>query len=206
MAPGCSPEPSAEARAVVARHGRVLVTTALEAIARGMATKRPPSPVVPAYPEPLRRPWASFVTLHVGGDLAGCIGSAEACRPLIVDVAKNAFAAAFADIRFPPLAPRDLGDLDVEVSVLSPPTPIAFADEADLLGRLVPGRDGLIIAAGDRRALFLPDVWRSLPEPADFLGHLKRKAGLARDAWPEGMRAYRFSTAATSLSELGRVA
>ena len=110
--------------------------------------------------------------------MRGCIGSAVATRPLIVDVVAHAFNAAFRDWRFPRLDWLELAGLSLSVSVLTPPSPMRFADEADLLAQLRPGVDGLIIEDLGRRSLFLPSVWEELPEPRQFLTALKLKAGL----------------------------
>ncbi len=135
----------------------------------------------------LDAPGASFVTLTSGrapgGALRGCIGSLEARRPLREDVKANAVAAALHDPRFAPLTARELDDTVVEVSVLSAPTVLPAADEAELLARLRPGVDGVVLSACGRRATFLPQVWEQLPDPADFLARLRRKAGLPADYW-----------------------
>jgi AmmeMemoRadiSam system protein A len=129
----------------------------------------------------LDRPGATFVTLRKDLELRGCIGSLEPRRALGVDVRANAVAAAFRDPRFPPLAVREFRATSVEVSLLSPHEPVAFADEDDLLRQLRPGVDGIVLSAGERRATFLPQVWESLPEPREFVAALKRKAGLPAD-------------------------
>ncbi len=108
------------------------------------------------------------------------------------DVADNAFKAAFADPRFPPLGPDELDGLELSVSLLTPPKAMDFADEADLLAQLRPRVDGLIIEDGGRRALFLPSVWEQLPDKQAFLAQLKAKAGLAAGHWSPGFRASRF--------------
>ena len=135
----------------------------------------------------LDAPGASFVTLTSGrapgGALRGCIGSLGARRPLRADVEANAVAAALHDPRFAPLTARELDDTVVEVSVLSAPAALPAADEAELLARLRPGVDGVVLSACGRRATFLPQVWEQLPDPADFLARLRRKAGLPADYW-----------------------
>ena len=153
-----------------------------------------PLPIAPEeYPERLAKPGACFVTLEISGRLRGCIGSLEAWRPLILDCAENAFASAFRDFRFPPVAKHELDLLDCQVSVLSVPTSLDFQSEDDLLAQLRPGTDGLVLVCGDRRATFLPSVWESLPEPRTFLRHLKQKAGLAADYWSDAIKAFRYT-------------
>jgi AmmeMemoRadiSam system protein B/AmmeMemoRadiSam system protein A len=142
-------------------------------------------------------PWleqaaATFVTIKKDGRLRGCIGSLQAHRSLREDVAANAQAAAFQDPRFEQLKFEELMGIRIEVSLLSPLEPIEFSDEADLLGKLRPGADGLVLQHGQRRGTFLPQVWETLPTPESFLGELKRKAGLPRDFWDAGMRVSRY--------------
>ncbi|HME69033.1 MAG TPA: AmmeMemoRadiSam system protein A [Myxococcota bacterium] len=167
------------------------------------------------------RPWhfeatlqelgATFVTLRIGEELRGCTGTLEAVRPLVVDVAHNAFASAFRDSRFAPLSPEELPDLDLHISILDSPERIAVASEEELLRVLRPGRDGLVLEEGAQRATFLPAVWEQLPTPRDFVGHLKQKAGLPSDYWSPTLRLFRYavreieggglrSTAAAALS------
>ena len=100
--------------------------------------------------------------------------------------------AAFGDQRFPPLTAAELDGLTLSVSVLTPPVPMRFTGEADLLAQLRPGVDGLIIEDCGRRALFLPAVWEQLPDPAHFLAHLKAKAGMPIDHWSPHFKASRF--------------
>ena len=151
-------------------------------------------PVEPEeYPERLARPGACFVTLTISGGLRGCIGSLEARLPLIQDCADKAFAAAFRDFRFPPVAAQELDLLEYQVSVLSVPSPLHFVSEDDLFSQLRPGTDGLVLELGSRRATFLPSVWETLPEPQQFLGHLKQKAGFAQDYWSDAIKAYRYT-------------
>ena len=180
---------------LVAAHGARLLAEAGRVIRAGIGVRRLVD--VQAAPADLAAPGASFVTLKRGADLRGCIGRIEPTRPLLVDVAENAYAAAFEDPRFPPVRPHELDDLTVSIAVLAPPTPWVVADEAALLAGLRPGHDGLILAAGGRRALFLPSVWEVLPDPADFVRALKQKAGWAPRAWPADVEVARFETVAT---------
>ena len=124
---------------------------------------------------------ATFVTLTLHGRLRGCIGSLAAVLPLGEDVAANACAAAFEDPRFTKLTREEWPQCEVEVSLLSSPKPIRFADEADLLGQIRAGEDGLILELGDKRATYLPQVWEGLPDKRQFLAELVKKAGLPAD-------------------------
>lgn len=145
------------------------------------------------YPEPLRAARASFVTLHVDARLRGCIGTLEARRALVEDVAHNARAAAFEDPRFPPLARVEFERLEIHISILSPAEPLHFGSEDELLRQLRPRVDGLILEESFRRGTFLPSVWEQLPEPREFVRQLKRKAGLPTDHWSHSLRAWRYT-------------
>lgn len=137
---------------------------------------------------------AVFVTLKKQGRLRGCIGNLEPVGSLWQGVRDNAVNAAFNDYRFPPLSADELAELRIDISVLSPPTPLEYSDADDLLARLRPGRDGVILSVGSSRATFLPQVWQQLPRPEDFLGHLCRKAGLSDTAWRDKHPAIRIYT------------
>ncbi|MEQ8450035.1 MAG: AmmeMemoRadiSam system protein A [Nitratireductor sp.] len=186
-----------DAELVAAEHGRALVGLAWAAIDGGLAagaSRRAPKPLdLDAFPIELRAPGATFVTLEKAGGLRGCIGSLQAHRPLVDDLAQNAYAAAFRDPRFPPLEAAERPDVCLSISILSAPEVIAGVEsEADLLAALEPGVDGLILADGARRATFLPQVWKQLPAPADFVTRLKAKAGLPADHWGPGMKVWRY--------------
>jgi uncharacterized protein len=154
--------------------------------------------LVPYSREPmhaeLHRPAASFVTLRIGDDLRGCCGTVEASRPLCEDVWSNAWAAAFADPRFPPLTIDEWLDTRLQISVLSEPARCDVGSEAELLEVLRPGIDGLVLQHGARRGTFLPAVWEQLPAPADFVRHLKMKAGWPVNFWPADMQVWRYTT------------
>jgi AmmeMemoRadiSam system protein A len=142
------------------------------------------------YPEGLRDPRATFVTLHRHGELRGCIGELEARRPVVESVANMAFKSAFRDPRFPPLREAELRDLTLEISILGPLQPMKVDDEADLLRQLRPGVDGLVLRSGSAQGTYLPSVWESLPEPCDFVAQLLHKAGIP--SWPSEIEVDRF--------------
>ena len=183
------------------RHRKILLATARESIAHGLRTGKP-LPVDPAEFDPeLQEERATFVTLNKQGELRGCIGHLEAIQPLILDVAENAFNAAFKDPRFPPVNAGEFDELEIHVSVLSPPEPMSFSSEADLLRQIRPQVDGLILEDGYYRGTFLPSVWEQLPEPEQFLAHLKMKAGLPPNYWSDTVRLYRYTTESFSEQE-----
>jgi AmmeMemoRadiSam system protein A len=159
--------------------GRTLLALARAALAHRFG-ERPEAPRLDAPPW-LRQTAATFVTLTRAGRLRGCIGSLEARRALGEDVVANALAAAFGDPRFTPLTPAEWRDTQLEVSLLSTPKPIRFADEAELLEAISAGEDGLILQLDDRRATVLPQVWESIPDKRRFIAELVAKAGLPAD-------------------------
>ena len=175
-------------------HRSVLLNTAWDSIRHGLETGTALQVNAGSCGAPLSEPGASFVTLHKHGELRGCIGSLQAFRPLLTDVAENAFAAAFRDPRFAPLQARELADLTLDISVLSVPVPMNFNSEQDLLSQLRPHQDGLILQDGRQRGTFLPSVWEALPDAERFLQQIKLKAGLAPDHWSDNMRVWRYST------------
>ena len=164
--------------------GRLLTALARAAIAAEFGA---PWPALP-HPVWLDEPAAAFVTLTIRAQLRGCIGSIEAHQSLYDDVTHNAHAAAFGDPRFPPLTADELPAVRIEVSVLTVPQPLPFSSEADALRRLRRGVDGVIFQHGNRRAVFLPQVWEQLPEPREFMAHLKQKAGLPAGFWADDVR------------------
>ena len=155
------------------------------------------------YPETLRPLRATFVTLEIGGQLRGCIGALTAYQPLVQDVAAHAYAAAFEDPRFAELRPDELPKLEIFISVLSPPEPMQFSSEEDLLKQVRPGVDGLILEFRHYRATFLPAVWESLPDPYVFLAQLKHKAGLPLDFWSPELRVERYMTEYFGAGDVG---
>jgi hypothetical protein len=146
------------------------------------------------YPESLRPLRATFVTLEKGGQLRGCIGALTAYQPLVQDVAAHAYAAAFEDPRFPELRMEEFSALEVHISVLSPPEPLHFVSEDELLAQLRPGEDGLILHFRHHRGTFLPSVWEHLADPYVFLAQLKQKAGLPLDFWSPELQVERYTT------------
>ncbi|MCC6334979.1 MAG: AmmeMemoRadiSam system protein A [Myxococcales bacterium] len=135
---------------------------------------------------------AVFVTLHKDGDLRGCVGQLAARLPLCEAVRSAAKAAAFHDGRFPPLRETELPQVHLEISVLSALEPLEAATEAEALQAIRPGVDGVVLTHGARSGVFIPEMWKQLPDPNEFLFHLKRKAGLPQ-AWQPGTRVERFT-------------
>jgi AmmeMemoRadiSam system protein A len=152
----------------------------------------------------LRDKAACFVTLKQNGELRGCVGDIDARRSLLQAVTAAAHAAAFDDPRFPPLRVSELANIRIEVSVLSALEPMAALSEEETLRHIRPHVDGLLLKSGRHRGIFLPQVWSSAPNAQDFLGLLKKKAGLPADFWSDEIRLYRFQVAKCSEPDNGR--
>ncbi len=171
---------NSDSAATAAGLGGALLAIARNAIASELGI--PPDSREPADFPCLDEPAATFVTLTRGGNLRGCIGSLAPRRSLRDDVRENARAAAFGDPRFPPLAQGEFRTIRIEVSLLDTPEPLHCSSEEDVLAALRPGIDGVVLQEGFHRATFLPQVWEALPDPREFLRHLKAKAGIPPDS------------------------
>ncbi len=166
---------------------RQLIEIARQAIRDYFAGINQP-PTVSHFDTALQQSGACFVTLEVNHQLQGCLGSLIAHTPLVEEVYEKARSAAYQDHRFLPLEPAQLAQLTIEVSVLSPLTALAVKDEQTLLEYLRDNPVGVVLSEGMRRAVFLPQVWKQLPQPADFLHHLKIKGGWASWHWSDSMK------------------
>jgi AmmeMemoRadiSam system protein A len=172
---------------------RLLHELAYRSIRHGLETGKPLETDIAQYPPGLQEKKATFVTLHRNQELRGCIGILQPVRPLVEDVAYNAWAAAFGDSRFTPLTENELDDLDIHISILGTPEEIDFSSEKDLLQQIRPGTDGLILEDGYHKGTFLPSVWASLDDAREFLNHLKLKAGLPADYWSDKIKVKRYT-------------
>jgi len=180
--------------AMGAEKGAVLTGLARQAIAKRLGIK---SDVISGEEHAwLYADAATFVTLTMHGVLRGCIGTLEAYRPLIEDVQANAAAAAFQDPRFPPLTADEFDLVRVEVSVLTSMQPLLVSGESEALATIRPGIDGVVLEFVSARAMnkgtFLPQVWEQLPDPGQFMAHLKLKAGLPADFWHPDVRLFTY--------------
>jgi len=161
----------------------ILLTTARDAITRAANHQALTPPSHQGVPSALLQEGASFVTLTIDGDLRGCIGALEAYQPLLDDVWEHAIAAAMEDYRFRPVQPYELSRIRIEISRLTAPVKLDYKGSDDLLSKLQPNVDGVILREGRHRATFLPQVWEKLPRPEDFLTHLCLKMGAPGDYW-----------------------
>lgn len=148
------------------------------------------------YPNSLEAHHATFVTLRQDTKLRGCMGTLDACQSLVEDTAERAYAAAFRDPRFSPITCMELENqaLDISISVVSPAQEIKFDNEQDLVAKLQPGVDGVILQHGSRRGTFLPSVWDMFAKPETFIEQLKEKTGLEKNVWYDDIRAFRYTT------------
>jgi len=146
------------------------------------------------FPAHLKVNRATFVTLNIAGRLRGCIGTLAAHRPLILDVSHNAQAAAFKDPRFSPLTHHEYQDIELHISILSEPRQLEVSSRDELIKKLRPGIDGLIIKESGHQATYLPSVWEQLPDPDQFVAELRRKAGLSASGWQAGTQVFLYTT------------
>lgn len=135
--------------------------------------------------EAFQKPGGMFVTLTKNGELRGCIGRIESGLPAYENTIDLSKAAAFEDHRFSPVSAKELGTITIEISLLTVPEELSGDSTVDKIGRVRPGKDGVVLSAGGRRATFLPQVWESLPIKEDFLNELCRKAGLPKNYWQQ---------------------
>ncbi len=168
------------------REQQILLDLAHQSIVAAVAQNRAPRVELDSLPDRLRQPGASFVTLTRSGLLRGCIGTLKHEFPLAQDVVLRAGAAATNDPRFPPLQADEIEDTEIEISVLTTPQPLEYNAPDEIPNLLVPGRDGVIIVYGLKRATFLPQVWEKVDGPEHFLTMLCQKAQLPSEAWKRG--------------------
>jgi AmmeMemoRadiSam system protein A len=162
---------------------RALLFVARRALTHAVTMGGRPNLDTSNLPQGLLAPGCCFVTLTNQGRLRGCIGNLAADGPLWDAAVRNACSAASRDTRFPPVTPEELEEIAIEVSVLSPAEPLAFDSPEDLLAKLKPHTDGVILQIANRCAVYLPQVWEKLPDKELFLDSLAVKAGCAPAAW-----------------------
>jgi AmmeMemoRadiSam system protein A len=162
---------------------RILISLARQALVEAADSDHPLRIPERGLPEKLRASRACFVTLSSHGSLRGCIGNIAARAPLYQAVIDNARSAALKDPRFSPVEKGELPGIEVEVSVLTPPLPLSFTSPEDLLSKLVPKRDGVVLQIEGSLATYLPQVWEQIPDKTEFLDSLAMKAGWFPGAW-----------------------
>jgi uncharacterized protein len=160
-----------------------LIALARQAIEQAVNGEEITSLEINGQPDCLQEIGVTFVTLTRNGELRGCIGGLEAKLPLVLDVQEHAVAAALHDYRFSPITVDELPEIRIEISRLTPPVLLEYSGHEDLLQKLRPHVDGVVLKTGERRATFLPQVWKKLEAPEDFLSSLCHKLGEGPDAW-----------------------
>jgi len=162
---------------------KMLLALARQSLGDSVRSGKPPEVDLAKYDPKLTAPRACFVTLTTKGQLRGCIGHIFPREPLVKAVVHNAASAALEDPRFPPVGTQELGQIDIEISILTLPERLEFKSPEDLLAKLRPKTDGVVLRVGRRQATYLPQVWEQLPDKESFMGHLAEKAGLAATDW-----------------------
>jgi len=163
----------------------ILLKIAREAIISAVNGKLPDQIDLKKFSKELQADGASFVTVTNKGKLRGCIGALEAYQPLAVDVQEHAVAAALEDYRFNPVSADEIALINIEISWLTPLNKLDYSDSKDLIGKLRPGIDGVLIKDGSRRATFLPQVWGQISNCEEFLSHLCMKMGAQSNLWQQ---------------------
>ncbi len=163
--------------------GKHLLSVARKTIEEALFQKKEKEPFDPLDSPKFSEKRGTFVTLTINGCLRGCIGHIIPQESLIEGVRINAVNAAFRDPRFRPLSKNEFEKIEIEISVLTAPKALSYSDANDLLMKLRPGIDGVIIKKGYHQATFLPQVWEQLPDKMSFLTQLCLKAGLDGDTW-----------------------
>jgi AmmeMemoRadiSam system protein A len=162
---------------------KTLLRLARDAMERGVKGEILPPLDESSLTDQLRENGASFVTLTVRGQLRGCIGALEPYQSLAEDVREHAVAAALEDPRFPAVSEHELRGIQIEVSRLTRPLTLEYKDADDLLSKLHPHVDGVILRDVSQRATFLPQVWEKIADPVDFLNNLCYKMGVDPHLW-----------------------
>lgn len=162
---------------------KFLLDLARTTLARVAGNNHTPAISAKEVPPKLAEKKACFVTLTERGGLRGCIGQLVPREPLYRAVEDNAQSAALRDWRFPPVQAAEVDQIKIEISVLTEPQPLRFNSPEELLGKLRPYNDGVLLKIGPRSATFLPQVWEKIHDKVEFLNHLSEKAGCAPSAW-----------------------
>jgi AmmeMemoRadiSam system protein A len=174
---------------ITEEQGQRLVNLARRTIAARLGTLDEPGKVTPDHDlaDPaFQEKRGTFVTLKTKGQLRGCMGCLTPSETILQGIQRNAINAAFNDPRFPALTSTGLDQAAIDISILTNPRELEYSEGSDLLEKLRPNIDGVIINKGLARSTFLPQVWEQLPRTEEFLAHLCRKAGLSPDEWKRG--------------------
>ena len=162
---------------------KLLLDLARRTLREVVKTGKLPDVAADAFPAGFTEKKGCFVTLTKRGQLRGCIGHIFPQEELYKAIMDNARNAALRDYRFTPVQPDELDKIEIEVSVLTVPEPLTFSSPDDLLNKLRPHRDGVVLQIGGRGATYLPQVWQQIPDKVQFMNTLAEKAGCPPDAW-----------------------
>jgi len=177
------PPKSVSAETYTGAERRFLLELARKTVREVAATGKPPAVDTATLAPKFTTNKGCFVTLTERGALRGCIGHIVAQEPLVQAVVDNARNAALRDPRFPPVTAEEVAQLEIEISVLTDPLPLFFSSPKDLLQKLQPGKDGVVLQIGGRGATYLPQVWEQIPDKVEFLNSLAEKAGCNASDW-----------------------
>jgi AmmeMemoRadiSam system protein B/AmmeMemoRadiSam system protein A len=181
---GSSMQNTSDSSQTLKKHqGQALIKLARQTIAESLGKKSIPVDPRTLDDSAFQDHRGTFVTLTINKQLRGCIGNLDATESILAGIKRNAMNAAFHDPRFSALEARELDGVDIEVSILTEPEPLEYADSKELISKLQVHVDGVILRKGSASATFLPQVWEQLPRPEQFLSHLCMKAGLPADDW-----------------------
>lgn len=173
---------------------RTLLEMAREHIQMYLATQRNIRIEESRFSKPLQQITGNYVRLILDNKTRGAVGNLPGRQPLVADINQNAYDAAFEDPRFPPVTREEIRQIIIEITVLTHPQIIVVDNEQQLLDSIHPGEEGLLLSEGVHQSHLMPSDWRRFPDPATFVGELKRKAGLPQDYWSDTLHISRFDT------------
>jgi hypothetical protein len=176
-------EKQSESATYTKQERKTLLELARKSLKEVVTTGNLPKVDASGFPQKFNEPKGCFVTLTINGMLRGCIGHIMPQQPLYRAVMENAQSSATRDPRFPPVRADELGKIEIEISVLTVPQPLQFSSPEDLLNKLQPHKDGVVLQIAGRGATYLPQVWEQIPDKVEFLNSLAQKAGCPANAW-----------------------
>jgi AmmeMemoRadiSam system protein A len=162
---------------------KLLMSLARKTLTEVVTNGKMPEADTTGLPARLLEKKGCFVTLTENGRLRGCIGHIVPQMPLHLAIMDNARNAAVRDHRFTPVQKDELGKIEIEISVLTEPQPLVFSSPDDLLAKLQPGKDGVVLQIGGNGSTFLPQVWEQIPGKVEFLNALAQKGGSDPGDW-----------------------
>jgi AmmeMemoRadiSam system protein A len=171
-----------------AQEKEYMLSLARQAIEQYLKYKEPPALKEQALTDNLKENRPCFVTLMYKGRLRGCIGMFEFNTPLYKNIISRAKAAATEDSRFLPVTADELKDINIEISILTEPQDLKFSSPEDLLNKIKPFEDGVILYTIYGASTYLPQVWEQLPDKEEFLSNLCEKHGAPANYWKDNYK------------------